>query len=58
MFNDTSQYLVDIFIIDNTEFEKDIPDIYQMELKLKNKYLKLYSGYEYTRPCMLNRIWV
>ena len=28
MFNDTSRYLVDIFTIDNPEFEKPIPDIY------------------------------
>ena len=28
MFNDTSQYLDDIFTIDNPEFEKYIPDIY------------------------------
>ena len=34
MFNDTSQYLDDIFTIDNPEFEKHIPDIYPTELKL------------------------
>ena len=28
MFVDTSRYLVDIFTIDNPEFEKHIPDIY------------------------------
>ena len=28
MLNDTSQYLDDIFTIDNPEFEKNIPDIY------------------------------
>ena len=33
MFNDTSQYLDDIFTIDNPEFEKHIPDIYPMELR-------------------------
>ena len=34
MFNDTSLYLDDIFIIDNPEFEKLIPDIYPVELQL------------------------
>ena len=34
MFNDTSRYLDDIFTIDNTEFEKHIPDIYPTELQL------------------------
>ena len=34
MFNDTSRYLDDIFTIDNPEFEKYIPDIYQAELQL------------------------
>ena len=34
MFNDTSQYLCDIFTIDNPEFEKHIPDIYPTELQL------------------------
>ena len=34
MFNDTSRYLDDIFIIDNPEFEKHIPDIYPTELQL------------------------
>ena len=34
MFNDTSRYLVDIFTIDNPEFEKHIPDIYPGELQL------------------------
>ena len=34
MFNDTSQYLDDIFTIDNPEFEKHIPDIYPAELQL------------------------
>ena len=34
MFNDTSRYLDDIFTIDNTEFEKYIPDIYPAELRL------------------------
>ena len=34
MFNDTSRYLNDILIIDNHEFEKHIPDIYQTELQL------------------------
>ena len=33
MFNDTSRYLDDIFIIDNPEFGKFIPDIYQAELQ-------------------------
>ena len=27
MFNDATRYLDDIFIIDNPEFEKHIPDI-------------------------------
>ena len=36
MFNDTSRYLDDIFTIDNSEFEKYIPDIYPAELQ-KNK---------------------
>ena len=34
MFNDTFRYLDDIFTIDNPEFEKHIPDIYQTELQL------------------------
>ena len=34
MFNDTSRHLDDIFILDDTEFEKHIPDIYPMELQL------------------------
>ena len=34
MFNDASQYLDDIFTIDNHEFEKHIPDIYPTELQL------------------------
>ena len=33
MSNDTSQYLHDIFTIDNPEFDKHIPDIYQAELQ-------------------------
>ena len=35
MFNDTSRYLDKIFTIDNPEFEKHIPYIYQTELQLK-----------------------
>ena len=31
MFNDISRYLDNIFTIDNTEFEKHIPDIYPTE---------------------------
>ena len=34
MFNDTSQYIDDIFTIDNPEFEKHIPDIYPAERQL------------------------
>ena len=34
MFNDTSRYLDGIFTIDNSEFEKHIPDIYPTELQL------------------------
>ena len=34
MFNDTCQYLDDIFTIDNPKFEKHIPDIYPTELQL------------------------
>ena len=34
MFNDTSRYLDDIFTIDNSEFEKNILDIYLTELQL------------------------
>ena len=34
MFNDTSGYLDDIFIIDNPEFEKHNPHIYPTELQL------------------------
>ena len=34
MFNDTSRYLDELIIIDNPEFEKNIPDIYQTETKL------------------------
>ena len=34
MFNDTSQYLDDIFTIDNPEFEKHIPDIYPTDLHI------------------------
>ena len=33
-FNDTSQYLDDIFTIDNSEFAEHIPDIYPRELQL------------------------
>ena len=35
MFNDTTQYLDDIFTIDYPKFEKHIPDIYPTELQLK-----------------------
>ena len=35
MLNDTSRYLDDIFIIDNSEFDKHIPDEYPKDLKLK-----------------------
>ena len=34
MFNDTSPYLDDVFIIDDHEFEKHIPDTYPVELQL------------------------
>ena len=34
LFNDTSQYLGDMFTIDYPEFEKHIPDIYPTELQL------------------------
>ena len=34
MFNDTSRYLDDIFIINNPKFEKHIPDIYPTGLQL------------------------
>ena len=34
MKNDISRYLDDIFIIDNLEFEKHIPDRYPAELQL------------------------
>ena len=34
MFNDTSRYLEDIFIIDNIEFAEHIPYIYPRELLL------------------------
>ena len=34
MLNDTYRYLDDIFTIDNPEFERYIPDIYQEELQL------------------------
>ena len=34
MFNDTSRYLDAIITIDNSEFEKYIPDIYPAELHL------------------------
>ena len=34
MFNDTSQYLDNIFTIDNPEFDKHISDIYSAELQL------------------------
>ena len=33
-FNDTSQYLDDIFTIDNGAFAEHIPDIYPRELQL------------------------
>ena len=33
MFNYTYRYLDDIFTIDNSEFEKYIPDIYPAELQ-------------------------
>ena len=46
MFNDTSRYLDDIFTIDNTEFEKHIPDIYPTELQLnKEKYLRQRNSF-------------
>ena len=34
MFNDTSRYHDGIFIIDNPEFHKYIPDIYPADLQL------------------------
>ena len=34
MCNDSSRYLDDIFTINNSEFEKHIPDIYSTELQL------------------------
>ena len=34
MLNDSSRYLDDVFTINNPEFEKHIPDIYQTELRL------------------------
>ena len=34
MFHGTSRYLVDIFTIDNPEFEKHTPGIYRTELQL------------------------
>ena len=34
MFNDTVRNLDDIFIIDNNEFEKHIPDIYPTKFQL------------------------
>ena len=34
MINDTSRYLDDIFTINNPEFEKHIPGIYQAEFQL------------------------
>ena len=34
MYNDTSRYLDGIFTIDNSEYEKHIPDIYPTELQL------------------------
>ena len=34
MFNDTSQYLDDIFTTDNPEFAKYIPGIYPAELRI------------------------
>ena len=42
LFNDTTRYLDYIFNIDNPEFEKNIPDIYIMELQLNktNIYFK------------------
>ena len=40
MFNDFSRYLDEIFIIDNPEFEKYIPDIYPAELQLKKQTLQ------------------
>ena len=33
-FNDTSQYLDNIFTIDNPDFAEHIPDIYPRELQL------------------------
>ena len=38
MLNDTSQYLDVIFIIDDPDFEKNIPDIYPTELQLNKAY--------------------
>ena len=37
MLNDISQYLDDIFTIDNPEFEKHIPDIHHRELQLNRE---------------------
>ena len=37
LINDTSQYLDDIFTMDDPEFEKHIPDIYPTE---QNKYFR------------------
>ena len=34
MSNDTSRFLDNIFTIDYSEFEKDIPDIYPAEVQL------------------------
>ena len=38
MFNDTSRYFDEIFTIDNTEFEKHIPDIYT-QTKVKQHHI-------------------
>ena len=40
MFNNTSNYLDDIFTIDNLEFERHIPDIYQTELQLNKTIIQ------------------
>ena len=50
MFNDTTRYLDDVFTIDNREFEKHIPDIYQTDLQVIKANVSVrnfFPGFEY-----------
>ena len=53
-FNDTSQYLDDIFTIDNPAFAEHIPDIYPRELQLNraNTFYKETSFLDLNTKCI------